>query len=133
MNLMEQLEKFVASGNFSDEELKELETLSEEIILNIEKKNARKYWKLVTNENKDKLIYKLENHIPFKFNGVIVGEVVSWSRQFGEIYGELVIFESCKHILRSDDFDLVLNDGFVSGVVGWNSYQGELGNTNVQN
>lgn len=133
MTLMEQLEKFVASGNFSEEELKELETLSGEIIAHIEKKNVRKYYKLITDQNKDKLIYKLQNYMPFKFNGLIVGEVVSWSRQFGEIYGELVMLESCKHILRSDDFDLVLNDGFVSGVVGWNSYEGQLKGENVQN
>jgi hypothetical protein len=114
MHLKEQLERFIKDSNLSEQEIKEIVELSEKILQHIEKKQfERKYYKLITEENKDKLLYSLKKGIPLKIGDFVVGEVVDWVRQFGEIYGKVEIHG----IVETDDFHLVLNGDFVSGVV----------------
>lgn len=70
----------------------------------------RKYYKLVTYENIHKLIYNLQDNLPLKFGDKVVGKVVKWVKQFGDIYGK-VVFEV---EVKNDDFVLILNGNHVS-------------------
>lgn len=69
----------------------------------------RKYFKLLTKENREKLFGTLQNGMKLKCVGVVIGKVDRWVWQLNDIYGEV----SFNREMRSDDFDLLLYDNHV--------------------